>query len=133
MSDYYDDRENIDLDGWEEAMEGWGDHDDLDWEESEYNLMVWERENDRPATPSEAMREYTWNVGRDRPDRAWICTPYDTWEPNPFYTGDPVAHPEDRDFNDPDAQQPVAGHHNGFDDFDTKVQVEELNDDDLPF
>jgi hypothetical protein len=25
MSDYYDWREDIDLDGWAEAMEGWGD------------------------------------------------------------------------------------------------------------
>jgi hypothetical protein len=132
MSDYYDDRENIDLDGWEEAMEGWGDHDDLDWEEKEYNQMAWERENDHPATPAEAMREYAWNVGRENPDREWICTQYDTWERNPFYTGKPGPHPEDRDFNDPDAQQPVAGYHNGFDDFDLKIQVEELNDD-LPF
>jgi hypothetical protein len=130
MSDYYDDRENIDLDGWEEAMEGWGDHDDLDREESEYNQMEWERENDRPATPAEAMREYAWTVGRENPDREWICTQYDTWERNPFYTGKPGPHPEDWPIGE---EEPVAGYHNGFSDFDTKVQVEELNDDDLPF
>ena len=46
------------------------------------------------ATPSEAAREYAWNVGADNPHRAWILTDYDSWEKNPFYHGEPVPHPE---------------------------------------
>jgi hypothetical protein len=46
------------------------------------------------ATPSEAAREYAWNVGADNPHRAWILTDYDSWESNPFYHGEPVPHPE---------------------------------------
>lgn len=42
-----------------------------------------------------AMREYARNVGREYPERAWICTPLDSWEPNPFYAGPPARHPED--------------------------------------
>jgi hypothetical protein len=100
--------------------------------------------DDIPATPADAMREYAWNVGRERRDLEWISTPYDTWEKNPFFEGTPGPHPEDwnkideytemvdRFRNWMNEPEPVAGYHNGFDDFDTKVQVEEM-DDDLPF
>lgn len=60
-----------------------------------------ERHHPEPlATMSEASREYALNVGRDLAEtgdtkRAWILGPYDTWEPNPFYVGPPVGHPED--------------------------------------
>jgi hypothetical protein len=37
----------------------------------------------------EAMREYARNVGMEQPDREWINTPLDSWEKNPFYTGEP--------------------------------------------
>ena len=43
----------------------------------------------------EACREYAREVGRENPDRAWIATDFDSWEPNPFYKGPPVRHPED--------------------------------------
>lgn len=52
-------------------------------------------EEDHLATPGEACREYVHNVGSERPDQAWILTDYDTWEPNPYYSGPPVPHPED--------------------------------------
>lgn len=42
----------------------------------------------------EACREYALNVGRDNPDQAWIVTPLDTYERNPFYRGAPQPHPE---------------------------------------
>jgi hypothetical protein len=47
------------------------------------------------ATMSDAVREYARNVGAERPDRAWILSPYDTWERNPCYSGPPARHPED--------------------------------------
>lgn len=46
------------------------------------------------ATPNDAMHEFARNVGRERPESAWILTPYDVWQANPFYTGPKVAHPE---------------------------------------
>lgn len=46
------------------------------------------------ATPSDACREYAAAVGSEHPDRAWILTDYDTWEPNPYYVGPPRMHPE---------------------------------------
>jgi len=47
------------------------------------------------ATMSDAVREYARNVGMDNPDKAWILSPYDSWERNPYYSGEPVPHPED--------------------------------------
>lgn len=46
------------------------------------------------ATMREANDEYVRAVGAEKPDQAWIGTPYDTIEPNPFYTGPPVPHPD---------------------------------------
>jgi len=37
--------------------------------------------------------------GADRPDLQWICTPFDSWEKNPFYSGPDQRHPED-DYDD---------------------------------
>lgn len=56
---------------------------------------------DHLATPAEADREYATNVGRARPDVAWILSDRDVWYANPFYTGPRVPHPEDDDANDP--------------------------------
>lgn len=50
------------------------------------------------ATPTEACREYATNFGMDHTERAWICTPFDTWERNPFYHGPAMPHPEDMEF-----------------------------------
>lgn len=52
-------------------------------------------EEDRMATPAEACKEYARNVGMDNPDQPWILTDWDTWEPNPCYSGPSVPHPED--------------------------------------
>jgi len=46
------------------------------------------------ATDSDAMYEYARNVGKERPDIAWILDPRDVWMKNPFYQGPPVPHPE---------------------------------------
>lgn len=55
-------------------------------------------EADCIATPYEACKEYARNYGMDHPNSAWILTDFDTWEPNPFYSGPPVQHPEDNDY-----------------------------------
>ena len=49
------------------------------------------------ATYGEAFKEYARNAGAEDPDRAWILTPWDTWERNPAYQGPPVMHPEMED------------------------------------
>ena len=57
--------------------------------------MYYEQEQDQLATHSDAMREYTWNVGAENPNQAWILTNYDVWMKNPYYHGPAVQHPED--------------------------------------
>ena len=49
---------------------------------------------DHMATPSESCREYARNFGADHPEQAWVSTPFDSWERNPFYDGPPREHPE---------------------------------------
>lgn len=49
---------------------------------------------DELATPREASQEYARNVGIEHTERAWILSPFDVWEPNPAYRGEPVPHPE---------------------------------------
>ena len=41
-----------------------------------------------------AVLEYAREHGREQTQRAWILSPFDTWEPNPAYRGPPVPHPE---------------------------------------
>ena len=59
---------------------------------------MWGRyeEEDRCATPMEAMREYAYNVGGDARyvDSQWILTDYDVWVSNPHYRGKPQPHPD---------------------------------------
>ena len=42
-----------------------------------------------------ANKDEALEMGRANTDHAWVCTSRDTWEPNPFYSGPPVRHPED--------------------------------------
>lgn len=44
---------------------------------------------------SAALDQYAGAHGAETPDRAWILSPFDTWEPNPHYRGPAVPHPED--------------------------------------
>lgn len=60
----------------------------------------YEEEWSELATETEACREYARIVGADRSEDAWILTDFDTWEPNPFYTGPAVPHPEDAAYMD---------------------------------
>lgn len=66
---------------------------------------MWEDyENDRPATPAEAVREWAWVVGQERPDSQWLLSDYDTWERNPHYTGPEQAHPESYGCDEPQGE-----------------------------
>jgi hypothetical protein len=47
------------------------------------------------ANEVQAMREYAWHVGAERPDRQWLLTDYDVWVKNPHYCGPDQGHPED--------------------------------------
>jgi len=42
----------------------------------------------------EAIREWVWIVGAERPDECWLLSPHDSWHRNPHYTGPDVPHPE---------------------------------------
>ncbi len=33
--------------------------------------------------------------GAENPQKAWVLTGFDVWEPNPYYNGPPQPHPED--------------------------------------
>ncbi len=46
------------------------------------------------ATYGMAFKEYARNYGMERPEQAWVLTPWDTWEANPCYQGPKVRHPE---------------------------------------
>ena len=48
----------------------------------------------------EAVREWAWVVGQDRPDQQWVLSDYDTWERNPHYRGPDLGHPEDCYYGD---------------------------------
>ena len=47
------------------------------------------------ATHTDSVREYARNVDSERTDCAWILSPFDSWERNPFYVGPLQPHPED--------------------------------------
>lgn len=47
------------------------------------------------ASHDDAMREFAFNAGEERPEAAWLLTSYDVWVRNPHYKGPPVPHPED--------------------------------------
>jgi len=47
-----------------------------------------------------AVREYAAAHGAEDPTREWILSPFDTWEPNPFYKGERHPDPETQMFMD---------------------------------
>lgn len=52
------------------------------------------------ATNNDALNEFAYNVGKERPHVAWLLHDADVWVPNPFYQGVPVAHPESEVYAD---------------------------------
>ena len=54
----------------------------------------------------EAVAQWVWAYGSERPDQAWILSDYDTWHKNPFYTGPETRHPEDYGFDDDEEDIP---------------------------
>ena len=43
---------------------------------------------------TEAVAQYAAAYGAEDTSRAWILSPFDTWEPNPYYVGPPVPYPD---------------------------------------
>ena len=43
---------------------------------------------------SEINREMAFHLGAANPDKQWVCTDFDVWEKNPFYSGPEQPHPE---------------------------------------
>ena len=71
----------------------------------------------------EAFHQYACAYGAEQPDRAWISTPFDTWERNPFYVGPPVRHPEDDHEDEGELRQPTL----------RSIERYDLSDDYIPF
>lgn len=46
------------------------------------------------GTVRDHVAEYARNHGALRPEAAWILSPFDTWEANPFFVGPRPPHPE---------------------------------------
>ena len=42
----------------------------------------------------QAVAQYVAVVGIDQPLQQWILSDYDSWEPNPYYIGPDLGHPE---------------------------------------
>jgi hypothetical protein len=59
---------------------------------------------DRPATMSEAAREFAANACNPETCTGWILSPFDSWEKCPHYAGQP--HPEDFDYDEPATAEP---------------------------
>lgn len=47
---------------------------------------------------TDAVRQYAYVYGEEDVDSEWILSPFDTWERNPHYRGEPGRHPEDYDY-----------------------------------
>jgi hypothetical protein len=71
----------------------------------------------------EAFRQYAYIYGAEDPTSAWILTPYDTWERNPFYVGPAVRHPEDDHEYEGEVRQPTP----------RSIERYDLDDDYIPF
>lgn len=56
----------------------------------------------------EAVAEYAREHGRLNLESAWILSPFDTWERNPFYRGPAQRHPEDYSYDDEQNDAPYV-------------------------
>ena len=57
--------------------------------------MFEDEEDCAPISTADAVREWVWVAGAERPDTQWLLSDYDTWERNPHYAGPDQRHPED--------------------------------------
>jgi hypothetical protein len=94
----------------------------------------YEERNSRLASPAEAVAEFGWNAGMDRPEEAWLLHDWDVWVKNPHYAGPPVPHPES-DWEGPYEEEGVEPPG-----FDSPSRADEWKsggaaemDDDIPF
>jgi len=56
---------------------------------------------------SEALHQYAGVYGEDRSDQEWILSPFDSWEKNPHYKGEPGRHPEDDHYDEDEDYEQV--------------------------
>jgi hypothetical protein len=61
----------------------------------EYEDAMFNESLSQGAYMRAAVNEYARNHGEMNRDRAWILSPFDTWEANPYYRGPAMPHPED--------------------------------------
>lgn len=73
---------------------------------------------------SQAVKQYAGAYGEASPDQAWILSPFDTWEKNPYYVGPPVPHPEDPEGPCEDVPYPC---------WTPSTTLDPAFDDDMPF
>ena len=94
---------------------------------------MFDQEDDRLATPSEAVKEYARNYGSDNPDQEWVLSPFDSWERNPFYRGPRGPHPED-DHGLVEGMYDIGGLETGHEtDAELEVLTAPTPKDDVPF
>jgi len=63
----------------------------------EYQRVMAEEAMSEGEYMAEAMYQHTVAYGEERPDDEYLLSPFDTWEKNPWYAGEPGPHPEDYD------------------------------------
>lgn len=80
----------------------------------------------------EAVREWAWIVGAERPDQEYLLSNYDSWEKNPHYRGAPGRHPEDWSLED-EVEDGPRGEFTGPPNCDGFGESQPLFDDEIPF
>ena len=63
--------------------------------EREYQAAMAQEHMSEGEYMNAALRQYAGAYGAEDADRAWISTPFDTWERNPHYVGLAMPHPEE--------------------------------------
>jgi hypothetical protein len=64
-------------------------------QQAEYESAMRQEAMTQGEYNSAALKQYVDAMGGEDTSRAWILSPFDTWERNPHYSGPPQPHPED--------------------------------------
>jgi hypothetical protein len=104
-------------------------------QEREYQSAMEQESMTQGEYMHEALRQHAGAYGEERQDQEWLLSPFDTWEKNPWYRGEPGRHPEDYD------EECECGRGDACDCYATEEKAEgdvaeaerEAQDDDVPF